>query len=140
MLATAIFFVVGGHRQVMDALLRSFAWMPPGNGRLPDNLVEALSTVASQSFEVGIRAAAPVMIALLLATLVVALISRTLPQLNAVAVGLNFNSLIVIGVFAFCLGSAAWVFQEELDGVVESVGQAFLPAVAQASPLVPDST
>src|SRR5262249_50780948 len=38
MLATAVFFLAGGHRQVMDALLRSFAWMPPGNGRLPDNL------------------------------------------------------------------------------------------------------
>ena len=37
------------------------------------------------------------MVSLLLATLVVALISRTLPQLNAVAVGLNFNSLIVLG-------------------------------------------
>ena len=61
------------------------------------------------------------MVALLLATLVVALISRTLPQLNAVAVGLNFNSLIVLGMFALCLGSAAWVFQEELDGVIETV-------------------
>jgi flagellar biosynthesis protein FliR len=124
-LALAIFFIIGGHRQVMDALLRSFAWMPPGHGRLPPNLVEALSSVTAQSFDVGIRAAAPVMIALLLATLVVALISRTLPQLNAVAVGLNFNSLIVIGVFAFCLGSAAWVFQEELDNVVETVTASF---------------
>src|SRR5262245_62369712 len=74
MLAVAIFFLVGGHRQVIDALLRSFTWMPPGNGRIPDRLVDALSTIASQSFEVGIRASAPVMVALLLATLVVALI------------------------------------------------------------------
>src|SRR5262245_5146817 len=130
MLATAIFFLVGGHRQVMDALMRSFTWMPPGNGHLPDNLVEALTTVASQSFEVGIRAAAPVMIALLLATLVVALISRTLPQLNAVAVGLNFNSLIAIGVFALCLGSAAWVFQGELSEVIELVQSAFAVTTA----------
>jgi flagellar biosynthetic protein FliR len=128
LLALAIFFLVGGHRQVIDALLRSFTWMPPGNGRLPDNLVEALSSITSQSFEVGIRAAAPVMVALLLATLVVALISRTLPQLNAVAIGLNFNSLIVLGVAALCLGSATWVFQEELGPAVQTVAQAFLPA------------
>jgi flagellar biosynthetic protein FliR len=128
MLAVAIFFLVGGHRQVIDALLRSFTWMPPGSGRLPDGLVEALSAIASQSFDIGIRAAAPVMVALLLATLIVALISRTLPQLNAVAVGLNFNALIVLGMFALCLGSAAWVFQEEVGEVVDTVGQAFLPA------------
>jgi flagellar biosynthesis protein FliR len=121
MLAVAIFFIVGGHRQVMDALLRSFTWMPPGSGHLPNSAIEALATITSQSFDVGIRAAAPVMIALLLATLVVALISRTLPQLNAVAVGLNFNTLIVLGVLAFSLGSAAWVFQNELDGVIELV-------------------
>jgi flagellar biosynthesis protein FliR len=125
MLALAIFFLVGGHRQVMDALLRSFHWMPPGQGRLPDSLVEALAAITSQSFEVGIRAAAPVMVALLLSTLIVALISRTLPQLNAVAVGLNFNSLIVLGMFALCLGSAAWVFQDELDGAVEMITSSF---------------
>jgi flagellar biosynthetic protein FliR len=128
MLALAIFFLVGGHRQVMDALLRSFAWMPPGHGQLPGNLVEALTTITAHSFEVGIRAAAPVMVALLLATLVVALISRTLPQLNAVAVGLNFNSLIALGVFAFSLGAAAWIFQDELEMVLETVSGTMAPA------------
>jgi flagellar biosynthesis protein FliR len=127
MLAVAIFFLVGGHRQVIDALLRSFTWMPPGQGRLPDSLLEALSTVTSQSFEVGIRAAAPVMVSILLATLIVALISRTLPQLNAVAVGLNFNSLIVLGMFALCLGSAAWVFQDELATTIDSITTTFAP-------------
>src|SRR4029078_11446979 len=121
MLAIAIFFLVGGHRQVIDALLRSFTWIPPGTGRLPDSALEALAAVASQSFDIGIRAAAPVLVALLLATLVVALISRTLPQLNAVAVGLNFNSLIAIGIFAFCLGSAAWVFQNELETSIDAM-------------------
>jgi len=125
LLALAIFFLVGGHREVLGSLLRSFESMPPGQGRLPDNLVMALSEITAHSFEVGIRASAPVMVALVIATLIVALISRTLPQLNAVAVGLNFNSLIVLGVMAFCLGSAAWVFQEELGTTVELVGQAF---------------
>jgi flagellar biosynthetic protein FliR len=125
LLALAIFFLLGGHRQVIDALLRSFAWMPPGQGRLPEGLVEAFVTIASQSFDVGLRAAAPVLVALLLATLVVALISRTLPQLNAVAVGLNFNALIVMGMASLCLGSAAWVFQAELDTVINSVTLCF---------------
>jgi flagellar biosynthetic protein FliR len=128
MLAVAIFFLVGGHRQVMDALLGSFTWMPPGQGRLPDDLVAALSDVAARSFEIGIRASAPVMVALLLSTLIVALVSRTLPQLNAVAVGLNFNSLIVLAVLAFCLGSAGWVFQEEVGGAIETLRDTFASA------------
>jgi flagellar biosynthetic protein FliR len=67
------------------------------------------------------------MVSILLATLVVALISRTLPQLNAVAVGLNFNSLIVLGILGLCLGSAAWVFQEELPAAIDSVAGIFGP-------------
>lgn len=125
MLALAIFFLVGGHREVIHALMGSFEWMPPGNGQLPSTLAETLTIVATHSFEIGLRASAPVMVAMLLAILIVALISRTIPQLNAVAVGLNFNSLIVLGVFAFCLGSAGWVFQEELSGVIEQVRNSF---------------
>jgi flagellar biosynthetic protein FliR len=128
MLAVAIFFLVGGHRQVIDALLGSFTWMPPGQGRLPENLVAALTDIASRSFEIGIRASAPVMVALVLATLIVALISRTLPQLNAIAVGLNFNALIVLAIMAFCLGSAGWVFQEEVGGVIETIHDTFATA------------
>jgi len=128
LLALAIFFLVGGHRDVIDALLRSFAWMPPGAGRVPGDLVMTLSEITAHSFEVGIRASAPVMVALVIATLIIALISRTLPQLNAIAVGLNFNSLIVMGILAASLGSAAFVFQEELGTTIELVGQAFLPA------------
>jgi flagellar biosynthetic protein FliR len=66
------------------------------------------------------------MAAMLLAILIVALISRTIPQLNAVAVGLNVNSLIVLAVFAFCLGSAGWVFQEQVGGVIEEVRDSFV--------------
>jgi flagellar biosynthetic protein FliR len=128
LLALAIFFLVGGHREVLAALLGSFAWMPPGSGQLPNNLVHALIEITAQSFEVGIRASAPVMVALVASTLVVGLISRTLPQLNAVAVGLNFNSLIVLGILAVSLGSAAFVFQDELQSTIDLVGQAFLPA------------
>lgn len=134
MLALAIFFLLGGHRQLMQALLSSFAWMPPGTGSLPDELVPALSSVAAHSFEVAIRASAPVMMSLLLAILIVALISRTLPQLNAVAVGLNFNAMIVLAVLALSLGSAAWVFQDSVAPALNVVHDAFLKQ-AEPAPL-----
>jgi flagellar biosynthesis protein FliR len=128
MLAVAIFFLVGGHRLVIDALLGSFAWMPPGQGALPDDLVDSLTAVAASSFETAIRASAPVMVSLLLATLIIALVSRTLPQLNAVAVGLNFNALMVLAVLGVSLGSAAWVFQEQVADVLDAVSSAFQTA------------
>lgn len=128
MLATATFFAIGGHRQLISALLGSFEWMPAGSGKLPDNLVAALAEVTGRSFELGIRASAPVMVSLLLAILVVALVSRTLPQLNSMAIGMNFNAIIVLAVMAFCMGFAVWIFHDETARVMDVVGQTFLPA------------
>ena len=97
-------------------------------------MLDTLTAVATHSFETGIRATAPVMVAMLLAILIVALISRTIPQLNAVAIGLNFNSLIVLAVFALTLGSAGWVFQEQMGEVIEQVRHHSQPASGRRKP------
>jgi flagellar biosynthetic protein FliR len=127
-LAIALFFLLGGHRLVLGALLDSFTWLPPGAATLPDDLVQVLVQVTAHSFHVGIRASAPVMVALFLAVLVVALISRTLPQLNAVAIGLNFNAILLPLIVAVSIGSAAITFQNELAGVLQQVRDAVTPS------------
>lgn len=130
-LAIALFFLLGGHRLVLSALLDSFTWLPPGAATLPDDLVLVLVEVTAHSFHVGIRASAPVMVALFLAVLVVALISRTLPQLNAVAIGLNFNAILLPLIVAVSIGSAAITFQNELAGVLQQVRDAVTPTGAE---------
>ena len=125
MVAIAMFFLLGGDRQVINALLGSFAWMPPGSGTLPAELPDALSLVAAQSFDTGLRAAAPIMVAMLLAILIVGLISRTLPQLNAIVIGMNFNALVVLAMLSVTLGSAAWVFQGATDDVTTLIIDVF---------------
>ena len=57
--ATAIFVAVGGHRLLVQGLLDTFSRMPPGQAGMPDSLVELFSLLVTQSFELGIRAAAP---------------------------------------------------------------------------------
>ncbi len=121
----AVFVVIGGHRLVMAALLDTFQMIPPGSGSLSGSVVDVVTTIVSQSFVLGIRAAAPVMTALLLSTLVLGLISRTLPQLNIIAIGFGLNSMVVLGGLMFSLGAIAWMFQEQvqitLDLLVESL-------------------
>ena len=125
LVALAMFFLLGGDRQVMAALLSSFEWMPPGSGKLPPGLTDALSLVAAHSFDTGLRAAAPIMVAMLLAILIVGLISRTLPQLNAIVIGMNFNALVVLAMLGLTLGSAAWVFQGATDDVTALIIDVF---------------
>ncbi len=127
----AVFVIIGGHRQVIAALLDTFAWMPPGRAALSSNMLDALNEVMSQSFALGIRAAAPVMLALLLSVLIMGLISRTLPQLNVIAVGFSFNAMVVLVVLSISLGTAAWIFQDEAINTIQTLSESLLPATTR---------
>ena len=121
MLALAVFVTIGGHRLLVDSLLDTFRWMPPGHALVNTGLVDTLIGVLAQSFVLGIRAAAPAMVALLMAILVMGLISRTLPQLNVIAVGFSLNSMIMIAVVAITLGSIVWLFQDQVEPTINVV-------------------
>ncbi len=72
----AVFLSIGGHRRVVEALLDTFVWLPPGQGMVSESFTAAMTSVLAQSFVLGIRAAAPTLVALLLATLILGLASR----------------------------------------------------------------
>jgi flagellar biosynthesis protein FliR len=120
----ALFVVLGGHRLVVGALLDTFAWVPPGHGAYGESFTDVMIGLMGQSFQLGIRAAAPIMIALLLATLVLGLVSRTLPQINVIAVGFGLNSLLTIGALLFCLGTVMWTFQDPIVAAIDSLVEA----------------
>lgn len=122
----AVFVLVDGHRMIIQALLDTFVAMPPGEAVFGDSFVDALTTTLTQSFVLGIRAAAPVMAALLVSTLVLGLITRTLPQINIIAVGFSLNALLTLAGVFMSLGAIAWTFQEQtaatLRLLTESLG------------------
>lgn len=126
----AMFVLLDGHRLVMDALLDTYAWMPPGRASLGSTYVEALTTLLSQSFLLGIRAAAPTMTALLLATLLLGLIGRTMPQINILAVGFSVNSLLTLGCLFTTLGAIVWAFPLEASSALDVLREAIASSVA----------
>ena len=127
LLSTALFLIIGGHRLLLGGLLDTFRAIPPG-GSLglflgtgggsasgwPASLLEMFLVLVTQSFHVAVRAVAPVLTAVLLATLVLGLISRTLPQLNVMAVGFGLNAMVTFGVFFLSLGTSLLVFQDQV--------------------------
>ncbi len=122
MLATVcVFLCIGGHRMVMAGLLDTFQAIPPGSCVYPHALVDAFTTLVVQSFSLGIRAAAPAVTALLLATLALGLIGRTLPQLNLFAVGFGLNAMLTFALLGLVLGTAAWAFQEEVGSALQTI-------------------
>ncbi len=119
LVAMAVFVLIGGHRMVMAGLLDTYQTIPPGSCGVPFSLGDAFVALAAQSFALGLRAAMPAVTALLLATLVMGLISRTLPQLNIMAVGFGLNAMVAFGAVSLSLGAAVWVFQEQMEPALE---------------------
>jgi flagellar biosynthetic protein FliR len=121
--ALAVFLSIGGHRQVLAALLDSFAWLPAGSGQGASSAAAAVTSVLAQSFVLGVRAAAPAAAALVVATLVLGLAGRALPQVNMIVLGFGLNALVAFVTLSVSLGAIAWVFQDELRPVMETVVQ-----------------
>lgn len=119
MLAMAVFLAIGGHQQVMAALLDSFHTMPPGGGLVNDSVVESVVRLTAESLALGVRTAAPATTALLLATLVLGLVGRTLPQLNLMALGFGLNAIVMMILLAVGMSTLAWLVENELPAVMD---------------------
>ncbi len=126
----AVFVALGGHRILMSGLLDTFQAIPLGLGPgIAPSLVDAFVLLLTQSFTLGIRAAAPLVTALLLSSLVVALVARTLPQLNTMALGFSLNSLVTYAGLMLTLGGAVWIFQDQVEPAVEMLVHALQEGV-----------
>jgi flagellar biosynthetic protein FliR len=121
LLSVCVFFSIGGHRLVMAGLLDTFRAIPPGSGEFPRSLAEGLMTLTGLSFSLAIRVAAPAVTALMLATLILGLIGRTLPQLNVLAMGFGLNALLAFAALGLSLGVAAWAFQDQVQPALEAI-------------------
>jgi flagellar biosynthetic protein FliR len=120
MVALAIFLLSGSHRLVMAGFLDSFAAIPPGSMGLSTSLTDATIALLVQSFSLGIRIAAPATAALLLASLALGIVSRTVPQLNVMALGFGLNALATFGILAGSLAGMAWLLEGEIEPALKT--------------------
>jgi flagellar biosynthetic protein FliR len=114
LLVTSVMLAVGGHRLMMRLLLDSFKALPAGDIQFSDEMMTLVIDQLTAGMIAGIRVAAPVIAALLLSNLVTGLVSRTLPQINVLAIGLSINALSMLIVLSLTIGSCGLIFQEEL--------------------------
>ncbi len=125
-LTMAIFLAMGGHRLFFSTCIGSFEMYPAGGVIAEENWLTHLPQMVHHGFSVGLRATAPISLAVFLANLVTALIGRTLPQLNILAIGFNVNALVLLAVIVLSLGGVGWVFQNELAGWIEQTTDLFV--------------
>jgi flagellar biosynthetic protein FliR len=118
--ASAVCFASGAHLELLRLVAASVERMPPGTARVvasPQAFIGYFSTVMS----IGIGAVAAVMLALFLIDLTIAFLSRTLPQLNALMLGLQVKAIAAIVVTALSIGLLAPIALQLLRAALEFV-------------------
>jgi flagellar biosynthesis protein FliR len=100
MAGVAVFLALDGHHVLIRALALSVAHYPPGTLALDLDVGEHLK-FSGAMFTFGLALAAPVMLTLLLADIVLAVMSRSLPQLNVFI--LSFSVKIVLGLIGLAV-------------------------------------
>ncbi len=123
LLVSAVMLSAGGHRILLGVLVDSYVALPPGNVSFHAPMLDLVVEQLTAGLTAGIRVSGPVVAALLLSNLVTGLVSRTLPQINVLAIGLSINALALLVVSAITLGSAGLVFQDELASAATKLAE-----------------
>ena len=100
MAAVAVFLGMDGHHVLIRALALSVEHYPPGTLALDLDLGENLK-FSGAMFTFGLALAAPVMFSLLLADISLAVMARSMPQLNVFV--LSFSVKIVLGLIGLAM-------------------------------------
>ncbi|MGL6105051.1 fused FliR family export protein/FlhB family type III secretion system protein [Romboutsia sp.] len=97
-----VFFGMNGHHKLIEGIQQSFKLIPIGESILNNNF-SYIVNVFVQCFEIGFKIAVPITLALIITDLIMGLISRSVPQLNVMVVGMPLKVLVGIIFFMISL-------------------------------------
>ncbi|TKC89470.1 flagellar biosynthetic protein FliR [Trinickia terrae] len=106
LVAGVIFFAAGGHHELLRLIAASIESMPVGQAQLVGN-PQAFIAYFGVIMGLGLSAVAAVTIALFLIDLTIAFLSRTLPQMNALMLGLQVKAIAALVVTSLSAGLLA---------------------------------
>ena len=134
LIATLVFLSLNGHLLMIDALARSFEWLPVSTTLPHKSGWLVLARFGASIFASGLLMALPVVTALLITNISLGVLTRAAPQLNLFAVGFPITLTAgFIGVLLM-LTNFAPVLQSLFDRGFDDIGR-MLEALAPLKPL-----
>jgi flagellar biosynthetic protein FliR len=112
LLAMLLFMTLGVHHIFIRAIVESYSLVPVGAWHMSGGLIHFLIAATSGLFVLAIKLAAPVMVALLGASVVLGIMARSFPQMNIFMISFPLN----IGIGFLVLGLSLQAFSQTLVG------------------------
>jgi flagellar biosynthetic protein FliR len=98
--AALTFFAVRGHVELIRGLLSSFQTVPPLMFAADADAADFAAAILTSICELAMRLAGPALLTLLLSTVAMGFVGRTMPQLNILSVGFSLKLMLVLAVTA----------------------------------------
>ncbi len=132
MLGFVVFVLVGGHHMLLRALAASYEAIPISRAHLTEGVFTKIGVgMFSEMFVNAVRISAPAVITLMLATIVMAIVARTVPEMNIFNIGFAMRLGLGLTVMALAAPALGWIFQrlfERLSVNIEFLINAMKPA------------
>ena len=111
-IVTCSFLAAGGLQAMVCALLDSYQVIPALGFTANNDALTLLVDALSLGTQAGIRLAGPILLALFMTETAMAVISRTVPQLNILSVGFALRGLVGLGIMAMSVTASRGVLLE----------------------------
>jgi flagellar biosynthetic protein FliR len=118
------FFAIGGHRELIAGLLRSFQQVPLRTFAVSPSLAGGIVSLMATSFSMGLKLAAPVLVAMLLATAAMGMLQRAVPQCHILSVELPVRAMLGLLVLAASVSAVAPLLDAGLSLAMRQAGLA----------------
>jgi flagellar biosynthesis protein FliR len=116
-----IFLAINGHHFLIEAMYLSYNAVPIGTFTPEPALSHQLLRIAGSVFVIGIKFAAPVLVAIFLSNVAMGILARVMPQMNIFTISFSLN----IGVGLIVLMTTAplivYVFKKTLTGFEQNI-------------------
>lgn len=114
-IATLVFLSMNGHHYLLDAVIRSYNWIPLSNDLFQKiyngDLAEFLVRTFSQSFLLAFQMSAPLVVSLFVTDLALGFLARTAPQFNIFVIGIPVKIIVGLLVLLLLVPSFIYAFQ-----------------------------
>jgi flagellar biosynthetic protein FliR len=91
LMASLIFLNINGHHGFIRTLAQSYELVPPIAFHVNGPVLDGMVRLSAEMFIIGLKAGAPVVVALMLGTVAFGLVARAVPQMNIFVVSMPLN-------------------------------------------------
>jgi len=122
LLTVMIFLAIGAHRDVLAALMKTFDSVGLMSFSPTAAMLKTVTGMLAISFALALKIAAPMLVAMLLATVAMGLLHRTVPQCNTLSIGLPLRVMLGMLVLAAALVVVAGLLTPVWTAVMTAIG------------------